>query len=292
MIVYGLAVCLLFLTQHLPLRFCYWTADILGDLVYAFWPTGRRNVIDNMHHVLGPAATDAEVRGIARRCFRNYLRLLVDFARTTITDPSTIEEKLKGEGWENLDEAFEYGKGVLLVGSHLGNWEIAGVALASHGYSVNAVCESLGNERINRLAIRFRATSGIDLIPMEYGLKRVYRALRRNEAVGLVTDRPLSPDEGMPVEFFGQRIAWPTGPAVLALRTGAKIVTGYLVRNSDNDYVGEIYPPLEFKPSGDKESDVQRLTQQIVRIQEDLIRRFPEQWYMFRRMWPNAHDES
>ena len=298
MIVYWLVLCLVFLTQHLPLSLCYRIASIVGDLVYVFWPSGRSNVIDNMRHVLGPEATEKEIHATARRSFRNYLKLLVDFARNTDIDRTAVEARLatKGVGhldqaFENLDQAFEHGRGVLLVGSHLGDWEIAGIALANRGYPVSAVSETLGNKHINRLAIRSRAARGIQLIPMEYALKRVYAALRRNEAVGLVVDRPLPPDEGVSVEFFDQCISWPTGPAVLALRTGAKIVTGYLVRNQGDDYVGEIFPPLEYEITDDQDGDVQRITQQLVSIQEDLIRRYPDQWFMFRRMWPSPRGQ-
>ncbi len=290
MVVYWLTLCLLWLTRHLPLKLCYTVAGVVGDLVYVFWPKARKNVLHNLGHVLGPQATNPEITATARRSFRNYMRLLVDFARTSTTDPATVEARLKVTGWEHLDEAFRHGRGVLLVGSHLGSWETAGLALVNRGYRVSGVSESLPNERINRLAVESRAALGIELIPMEYGLKRVYAALRRNEAVGLVTDRPLSPGEGTPVQFFGQSITWPTGPAVLALRTGAKIVTGYLVRNDRGDYFGELYPPLEFEATGDRDSDVQRITQQIVSIQEDLIRRYPDQWYMFRRMWPTVRE--
>lgn len=292
MIVYALAMCLVFLARHLPLRTCYWIAGIAGDLVYVFWPQGRRNVIDNMRHVLGPEATDQEIKDTARRSFRNYLKLLADFARGGTMDPAEVEARVKGKGWEHLEEAFEHGKGVLLVGTHLGSWEAAGVTLARLGYRVSAVSETLGNEWINRMAIRSRAALGIELIPMEYALKRVYRALRQNEAVGLVTDRPLPPDEGTPVMFFGQRINWPTGPAALALKTGAKIITGYLVNNANDEYVGEILPALEFQTTNDHDSDVQRITQEIVRIQEGLIRLYPDQWFMFRRMWPTTHERS
>jgi KDO2-lipid IV(A) lauroyltransferase len=291
MIVYWLVLCLVFLAQHLPLKLCYRIADVVGDLVYVFWPRGRRNVIDNMRHVLGPGATEREIRATTRRSFRNYLGLLVDFARSSNMDPSTIEGRLRGSGWEHLDAAFAHGKGVLLVGSHLGSWERAGVALVTRGYRVSAVSETLGNERINRMAMKFRAARGIELIPMEYALKRVYGALRRNEGVGLVTDRPLPPDEGVLVDFFDQRIPWPTGPAVLALRTGARLVTGYLVRNERDDYVGQIFPALDFEVTDDQEADVQRITQQLVSIQEDVIRRYPDQWFMFRRMWPSTREQ-
>lgn len=292
MIVYWLILPPLLLAQRLPLKLCYWIASILGDLVYIFWPRGRRNVVDNIRHVLGPEASDRTVRHTARRSFRNYMKLLADFARIGVTEPAALEDRLKGSGWENLDKAFQRGKGVLLVSIHLGNWEVAGAAIANRGYRVSAVSETVGNERINRLAIDFRAKLGIELIPMEFALKRVYKALRRNEGVGLVTDRPLLPDEGVPVEFFGQCIAWPSGPAILALRTGATIVTGYLVRDSDDRYVGEIYPPLEFEVTGDHDRDVQLITQRVVSIQEDLIRRYPDQWYMFRRMWPRDPEKE
>lgn len=292
MIVYWLALPPILLAQRLPLKLCYGIASILGDLVYIFWPRGRRNVVDNIHHVLGPEVSDSTVRHTARRSFRNYMKLLTDFARIGATEPAALEDRLQGSGWENLDQAFQRGKGVLLVSIHLGNWEVAGAAIANRGYRVSAVSETVGNERINRLAIDFRAKLGIELIPMEYALKRVYKALRRNEGVGLVTDRPLLPDEGVPVEFFGQCIAWPSGPAILALRTGATIVTGYLVRDSQDRYLGEIYPPMDFEVTGDHDRDVQVITQRVVSIQEDLIRRFPDQWYMFRRMWPPDPDEK
>jgi lauroyl/myristoyl acyltransferase len=290
MVVYSLVMGLVHLTRRLPLALCYAVAAGVGDLVYVFWPTGRRNVVANMRQVLGPQASDAEIKATAKRSFRNYMRLLVDFARASTTDPATVEERLNAVGWEHLDQAFQHGKGVLLVASHLGSWEIAGLALVNRGYRVSAVSESFDNERINRLAVESRAAHGIELIPMEYALKRVYAALRRNEGVGLVTDRPLPPDQGTPVQFFGRSITWPTGPAALALRTGAEIVTGYLVRNEDNDYIGEMYPALKFETTGDYNLDVQRITQQIVRIQEALIRRYPDQWYMFRRMWPAVRD--
>jgi KDO2-lipid IV(A) lauroyltransferase len=290
MIVYALVLFLVFLTQHLPLSLVNRIAVVAGDLVYLFWRSGRGNVLDNLRHVLGPEATEKEISDTARRCFRNYLRLLVDFARATRMDAAITEAQVRGTGWEHLDEAFEHGKGVLLVGTHLGSWEVAGVILANRGYRVNAVSETLGNERINRMATRSRSERGIRLIPMEYALKRAYGALRQNEAVGLVTDRPLPEEEGTLVEFFGQRIAWPTGPAVLALRTGARMVTGYLVRSEDEGYVGEILPAIKVESTGDSDADVQRITQAVVRIQEELIRRYPDQWFMFRRMWATKAD--
>ncbi|MFQ5946663.1 MAG: lysophospholipid acyltransferase family protein, partial [Anaerolineae bacterium] len=280
----------LFLARRAPLSLSYRVASLLGDLVYLGWPHGRANAIDNMRHVLGRGASQAEVRRTARNSFRNYFKVLVDFARLWQLDRVTLTRALRGKGWENLDQALAGGKGVLLVGSHLGNWDLAGVALALNNYPVHAVADTqgFGSPRVNRAVLASREAFGIRIIPVEAPLRRIYRALAANEAVGIVADRPPKDSRGVPVTFFGDETRWPTGVASIALRTGAAIVTGYLVRGPDGGFDGEMLAPLAFEPKGDKDEDLRRLTQEIVAVQERLIQQFPDQWYMFRRMWPNG----
>lgn len=279
-----------FLARRAPLSLSYRVASFLGDVVYLGWRRGRANTIDNMRHVLGNGASGKHVRRTARNSFRNYFKVLVDFARLWGLDREALGRVLRGKGWENLDRALAGGKGVLLVGTHLGNWDLAGVALALHDYPVHAVADTqgFGSPRVNREVLASREALGIRIIPVEAPLRQIYRALQSNEAVGIVADRPLKDGRGVPVTFFGELTRWPTGVASIALRTGAAIVTGYLVRGSDGSFDGEMLPPLAFEPTGDKNLDLRRLTQEIVSIQERLIQQYPDQWYMFRRMWPNG----
>ena len=44
---------------------------------------------------------------------------------------------------------------------------------------------------------------------------------------------------------------------------------------------------VQFTRSGDEERDVRNLTQEMVSAHEKFIRACPEQWYMFREMWPH-----
>jgi KDO2-lipid IV(A) lauroyltransferase len=288
LVTYVLFLGLIFLAQRLPLKVAYGIASLIGDLLFFFWRRGRANAIDNMRHVLGPGAKDLEVRGTAQRSFRNYMKVLVDFARLPRIGDEEVERRVQGEGWEHLDLALRGGKGALLVGTHLGSWDLAGLALAARGHELYVVAERQKNPWLNRIARDWREARGIHLIFMERTLKPLFHALAGNQLVGIVVDRPLPKGEGVTVEFFGQMISWPSGPAALALRTGAQLITGYLVRTLDGHFKGEMFPPLEFRPSGDKFEDLRRLSQKIVTLQEELIRRYPDQWYMFRRMWPSS----
>jgi KDO2-lipid IV(A) lauroyltransferase len=288
LVTYGPFLGLTLLAQRLPVRVAYSIASLVGDLLFLFWHRGRANTIDNMRHVLGREATDREVRQTARRSFRNYMKLLVDFVRLPRTSDKEVESRIRGKGWEHLDLALRGGKGALLVGTHLGSWDLAGLALAARGHELYVVAERQKPLWLDRIARDWREARGIHLIFMEQTLKPLFRALAANQLVGIVVDRPLSEGEGVTVEFFGQMIPWASGPAALALRTGAQIITGYLVRTLDGHFRGEIFPPLEFQPSGDRFEDRRRLSQKIVTLQEELIRHYPDQWYMFRRMWPSS----
>jgi lauroyl/myristoyl acyltransferase len=68
-----------------------------------------------------------------------------------------------------------------------------------------------------------------------------------------------------------------------------------VLRDPQSDTI--IRPYLDFRsvryePTGDEERDVRELTQQIMRSLEPVLREHPEQWYIFRRLWPQLEERS
>jgi len=108
--------------------------------------------------------------------------------------------------------------------------------------------------------------------------------LRANEAVALVGDRDFS-EKGIILDFFGKPTHFPEGPAAFALKTGAQIVPGFMLRNPDDTFILKIERPLEFTVTGDKEKDVKEIITKYIAIFEDYIRTYPDQWYVFRKFW-------
>jgi phosphatidylinositol dimannoside acyltransferase len=107
--------------------------------------------------------------------------------------------------------------------------------------------------------------------------------------VGFVCDGP-QPEGGVAVTFFGQRALLPGGPARFALRSGAPMLFGYVGRRpGDRTFYGGFSPLDAYTPTGDEAADVLALTQQWVTQLEALLRQHPDQWYMFRRMWPETN---
>ena len=280
-----------FLAQVLPLKVSYGITTAVAYVVYYSWPALRKSVEQNMRQVLGPEASEKAVKRTTKGAFRNYFKYLVDFLRFPHLTADELERVIQSSGWENLDRALESGRGVIFIGFHFGSWDLAGAILAVRGYPLNVVAESFQPEKLNALIQRARTEKGMKIIPLENAARRVLRSLRQNEILGLLIDRP-EPDGGVPVEFFGKIASVPAGAATLALKTGAKLVLGYMVRCPDNTFVGRITPHLDFEVTGDFSRDIQKATQEIMRVVEDCIRSHPDQWYMFRDMWQQSGEAS
>jgi len=114
--------------------------------------------------------------------------------------------------------------------------------------------------------------------------KGCLKGLRRNEVLALAGDRDFA-GTGMVMDFFGKPAVFPLGPAALSLRAKAKIIPGFMLREKDDSFVLVMDKPLEYIPSGDDQKDLQEIISRYKSIFEDYIRRYPEQWYMFRRFW-------
>ena len=79
----------------------------------------------------------------------------------------------------------------------------------------------------------------------------------------------------------------PSGPAALAVLSGARVVTGRSLRIGPDrfDLCGEV---VEFTPSGNRGRDVAALTDAIRRNLERYITERPEQWFgAFQQIWPD-----
>jgi KDO2-lipid IV(A) lauroyltransferase len=129
------------------------------------------------------------------------------------------------------------------------------------------------------------------VIPAESSAREILRVLRRNEVLAFLVDRPTHLESaGVPVRFFGAWTRVPSGAATLALRTGASLIAACVVR-AGRGYEVHISAPVEVERTGNLQADIQALTQQVMAALEAFIRQYPDQWFMFRPMWPAAEAE-
>jgi KDO2-lipid IV(A) lauroyltransferase len=128
----------------------------------------------------------------------------------------------------------------------------------------------------------------VTIIPWR-NLREIFAVLRRREILGLVVDWGYRSD-GIPVRLFGAWTALPAGPALLAARSGSRILPIAIRRGPDGIFHVSWSEPIEVASADPAE--LQRVTQRIADALEANVAAAPEQWYSFKPIWPATADEA
>jgi len=227
-----------------------------------------------------PELSARERDGIIDGVFENIARLLLTLARFPDLNAANISEWISLEGLEHYSKAKQAGCGVLVLTGHLGNWELSAFAHAWMTEPMNVMVRPLDNPLIDVLVEERRALSGNCLIYKRDAARSVIRALRMNEAVGILADQNTSLAEGTFVNFFGKAACASSAFVRLAYHTGARVIPGFALWNpTAQRYILRFYPAIEL--TGDERADTQRLHSTI----ENVIRAHPDQWMWIHRRW-------
>jgi lauroyl/myristoyl acyltransferase len=277
----------------LPEPVAFVLADVAGDILFRTRPEQRRMIANNLRRVIGAEATDVVVLDRwARRAFRAYARYWVEGARLATTSATEVEAHTFVQGFEHLEEGMASGRGVLMVLPHVGSWEYGGAFLATRQMPMTSVAERIEPPELFEYFVEQRAAMGLTVVPLDEASGRsIQTTLRAGGLVGLLSDRDIA-GNGIEVEFFGETTTMPAGPAMLALRTGATLVTGAVYTGPGRGHRAVVDPPIDTARRGSFRSDVARLTQEIATRMELLIRVAPEQWHVFQPLWISDRSEQ
>ncbi|HSW40879.1 MAG TPA: hypothetical protein VLM76_00005, partial [Patescibacteria group bacterium] len=273
---------------RLPLGPSVLVGGAIADVAYRLWPEKRRDVAANAARILGLPPGDRRIDTLGRAVFRNQVRWVLEGMHFVRMSREEHVARFGGSGPERLHEAWEASNGLIMAGLHIGNGEAAAAALAGRGWPMHVLADDTAyDELFERFSAQRRAW-GVEVIRWR-NLRDVYRVLRNREILGLLVDWGYRPD-GQPVRFLGAWTTLPSGPAVLAARTGATILPFWTVRRPDGTFLGEVGDPIMVASA--EPSEIARATQAIADALEAAVREAPEQWCVFKPMWPDDPAEE
>jgi lauroyl/myristoyl acyltransferase len=270
------------LMASLPLSLGYFLAGLLTDVHFRLFPDRRHSALANLA-VAMPRATRRERMQVARRMMRSYNCMLFEFFRLPHLTRRELLDSVEVEGREHLDAAVARGRGVILASTHIGNWELAAVMLAHWGHTLYAVAGVQLTRWLTPAVRETKTELAIHTVSPEDGFRRLLRALEHNDLVALMVDGDVY-QHGMQVEFFGRETPFPSGPGVLAQRTGALIICGYCERMGPGRFRIVMEPALD--PA--QFNSVQAINAAVAHTVERHIREHLDQWCIFRPMWEPA----
>ena len=270
------------IVRWLPEKSAYRFFDFVADRVSAKNGKSFQRLESNLQRVV-PGLPDQELRALAKSGMRSYLRYWCDTFRSPDWDANRIQSRVTVNNPELLFEPVRSKRGVIVALPHAGNWDHAGSYFCSHGIPLVTVVERLKPEKLFLKFLKYREAIGMEALPLDGRVMGTLASrLREGKLVALVADRDLSRN-GLDVKFFDGTARMPAGPALLAIRTGADLITAYVSYTETGIHI-------DFQkiliPSGETESEQVAKTVQLCADNFAAgITEHPQDWHMLQRIW-------
>ncbi len=228
-----------------------------------------------------PKIVDKEIKRISRQSTASFILTVFESAWFS-SNPQKVSKmvKIDPKDLTLLKKIQAEKKGLVFITPHMGNWEMINTFPAASGLKMSAIARRVKIPVLNRLFSKSRAAFGSEIIEATGAARGIFRALRNGRAIGILMDQNIKPRKGgIYCDFFGLPVPTTKMPATLLLRTGAQAFICSCLHVKDG---------LKFQldqvevPEGISVSD---LTQKLLKLNEVLIKKHPEQWLWNYERW-------
>lgn len=263
-------------------------ASFLGWIAIKVNPKWRMEMAKaNIRECLGVG--EEEATQIAEESLRRFGRMIVEVMRFPLLKPENIDQLVKIEGMEYLEQAYSEGKGIVMCTGHYGNWELLGATVALHGFPIISITRKQNNSKMDDLINEFREMVG-QKVAYNRGataLLSISKMLKEKKVVGVLYDQDTN-DDGVEIDLFGKKSIIPYGAAALSRSYGAPILPMFLHNNPDGTCTAKLHPIIHTAKTKNREQDFYDATKALVDVLEEEIKADPAMWFWVHDRWKDG----
>lgn len=224
-----------------------------------------------------------------RMLYVNYYRfgqILID--KIAVRAGLGEQYRYRFEQYDEFLSVLQQPTGVILIGAHVGNWEVGSSFFGEYARKINIVMYDAEYRKIKEVLSEQLDASAYKIIPLsEDGFEHMYQikdALDRHEYICFQGDRYVSEKTAQEISFMGKPAKFPTGPFQLAARYGVPVVFYFSMREKGMTYRFKFHiADLEKGKNARERAD--GLLKEYVGELEKVLREYPEQWFNYYRFW-------
>jgi heptosyltransferase II len=269
------------LVSALPISLLFRAGQFLGTIVWMASPHFRWLARRNAAIAFAGEKSPREICRLVRRHFQRLGANLLCGIKCALMPLEQVQARVKIDNIEAIDAHLRQKRGVVLVVSHIGNWELISQALPKFiGHARNSsVYQALRNRRIDAHVRKLRGRAGVEMFERAAGFDDAIALLRGGGAIGILSDQHAG-NQGLWTPFFHKIASTTPLPALLAKRTGAALV-GVAV-NTD----GVARWKIDIQTIADSPNEsIEALTASANETIEKQIRTTPEDWFWVHNRW-------
>ena len=273
------------IVRWLPERSAYPLAYALADFLSKRRGKNVSRLRSNLQRTQ-PNITELDLDLLVIDAMRSYMRYWCDTFRFPDWSAERVRETVTVRNEHLLLDAIAAKTGVIVSLPHAGNWDHAGAYFCAKGINLVTVAEHLKPEKLFLKFLSYRQAMGMEVLPLDGRvLGTLAQRLRQGALVALVADRDLS-RSAIDVNFFGGPSRMPAGPALLALKTSAPLITAFVSYTEFGIHID--FNEVAIPATGTDEEKVAEIVQRMANQFEAGISIHPQDWHMLQRIWTDG----
>jgi len=280
-----------FLLKHFNLSSVYF---VLRFVVLYYFLTSRKSFIAIYKYYRHGHKLSA-VRSFYRVYSNFYIfgQILLD--KTIVLAGMTNKFSYNFDGEEYLREISAAGKGGLMIGAHMGSWDMAAYLLKRLEHKVNIVFLDAENQDVKEFLERTYGGNEIDEHVNFINIKddfshliQIRNALKNDEILTVMGDRYIENHKSYRLNFMGMEANFPAGPFYIATRFDIPVTFAFTMKEKKSHYHFYASEPKIYKNisgTGIEDNDMQILIKDYIETLEFFVKKYPDQWFNFFDFW-------
>ncbi len=265
---------------RLPIALAFRLGGVLGTLTWLLLPAYRKLAENNLSIAFGDQYDRRQLKRLTRQHFANLGANLLCGPAISRSKPEVVSRLVQSDEAAKVAKAGEAGRGVILVISHIGNWEMmAKLVVMIPKLNPGTIFQPLNHKLIDSHVRKSRAIEGLKLFARQDGFDAPIKHAREGGLVGVLVDQHAG-DKGIWTPLFNRIASTSPLAAMLALRTGAKLIPAAI--NTTGPARWEVNVDDEIPSAG---CSLEELTARINRALEKQIERNPVDWFWVHNRW-------
>jgi len=278
------------LIRILPFSVSFFIGKALGDLFYLIDLKHRSIAYANIKTALGEKFSPSQLRGIVRKFYRAFSQNIIEVFYIPNFDKKYLDRYVAIEGYQNVREGFQKGKGVIFVAMHAGGWELANIVCANLGFAFSMFVREQNFPHVEEVLSSYRKAKGCRIISRENQMRELLRVLKANESVALTIDQ--GGRNGTTVKFFDKYASMASGAIRLALKLDCALIPVFPTRVRGPYIKFWVEPAFKLKSTGNLEDDVRDNLQGLVQVFEKYITKYPQEYLWSYKSWKYSSEKN
>lgn len=276
--------------SHLPFWILFGISDFFYVILRYIVKYRYKVITENLSKAF-PEKTSSEIKKIANKFYHHFCDILFETIKSHSISAEQMDKRMKFKNIELLDNHFDKGKSVILLGMHYNNWEWNSFLPNKSKHDITVIYNPLrSSAAFEKFILRIRTRWGCEFVPVQKSRRVVFNIAKTETPVVLAlgADQTAPPSAKFWTTFFNREAPFFSGPEKIAAHSNLPVFLHYARKIKRGMYEIEFIPLFE----NPKEVEPNEILLTYIRKMEELIMTEPAYYLWSHRRWKHTRPEG